>query len=274
MKEITLSDEDVQLLQEDFLSLYGYDFTGYSKASFRRRLQRLFILGRFIDFAEFRFRLNHDHDYFQYVVSEISVNVTEMFRDPSFYKALREKVIPLLATYPLIRIWHAGCASGEEVYSMAILLKESGLLHKSLLYATDINNRVVETASKGIFSSEAMQQYSNNYHLSGGTKDFSSYYSANYNFVKFNEELSQRMIFSSHNLVSDSSFNSFQLILCRNVLIYFEKELQSQVLLLFHKSLEQLGFLALGTKESLRFSPIISSYQQIDPKEKIWRKIK
>jgi chemotaxis protein methyltransferase CheR len=274
MKEILLSDEEVQALKEDFLSRYGYDFTGYSKASFKRRLQRLFILGRFLDFNEFRFRLIHDHEYFQFAVSEISVNVTEMFRDPLFYKSLREKVIPMLATYPLIRIWHAGCATGEEVYSMAILLKEAGLLHKSLLYATDINTRVVESARQGVFSNVAMQQYSNNYNLSGGTNEFSSYYSANYNFVKFNEELSQRMIFSSHNLVSDFSFNSFQLILCRNVLIYFEKELQSQVLLLFHKSLEQLGFLALGAKESLRFSPIVSSYQQIDTKEKIWRKVK
>ena len=219
-------------------------------------------------------KLLHDPSFFEFAVTEISVNVTEMFRDPGFYRTLKEKVIPVLATYPLIRIWHAGCATGEEVYSMAILLNEAGLLHKSLLYATDINPYVVDKARKGIFPDTNMQLYSRNYHASGGEKDFSSYYTANYNFVKFDEELSRRMIFSTHNLVSDYSFNSFQLILCRNVLIYFEKDLQSRVLNLFDKSLEPLGFLALGSKESLRFSSIAPAYAQLEGREKIWRKIR
>lgn len=270
----SLKDEEVNLLKEDFLEVYGYDFTGYSHASFKRRLQRIYDLDKFSGFGEFRFRLLKDSGYFRFSLNEITVNVTEMFRDPGFYRTLREKVVPVLATYPLIRVWHAGCATGEEVYSMAIMLHEAGLLHKSLLYATDINTSALDKAHQGIFPDTYMQQYSRNYHAAGGTRDFSSYYTANYNFVKFDEYLSQRMIFSTHNLVSDFSFNSFQLILCRNVLIYFEKELQQKVLTLFDKSLEQLGFLALGSKESLRFSSIAPLYRQFEGREKIWRKTK
>ncbi|RYY54106.1 MAG: protein-glutamate O-methyltransferase CheR [Chitinophagaceae bacterium] len=264
----------MELLLDDFLEIYGYDFRGYSKASFRRRLQRLFIMDKMVSFPEFRFRLQRDTDYFNRAVAEISVNVTEMFRDPFFFKTLREQVIPVLATYPLIRIWHAGCSSGEEVYSMAIVLKEAGLLQKSLLYGTDINPNVLEKAARGIFPMTAMQQYSRNYLLSGGREDFSSYYTANYNHAKFDESLAQRMVFSTHNLVSDFSFNSFQLISCRNVLIYFDKDLQSKVLSVFDKSLERFGFLALGAKESLRFSGIETMYEALDGKEKVWRKFK
>jgi chemotaxis protein methyltransferase CheR len=197
-----------------------------------------------------------------------------MFRDAAFYRTIREKVIPVLATYPHIRVWHAGCATGEEVYSLAIMLHEGGILHKSLLYGTDINPIAIEKARMGIFSVGPMQQYSKNYHDSGGMQDFSSYYTANYGIVKFNTDLSQKIIFSTHNLVSDFSFNSFQLIFCRNVLIYFEKNLQAKVLRLFDSSLEPLGFLALGSKESIRFSPLESSYQAILEREKIWRKLK
>ena len=264
----------MEILLDDFVEIYGYDFSGYSKASFKRRLQRLFIMDKMVSFAEFRYRLQNDPDYFNRAVSEISVNVTEMFRDPFFFKTIREKVIPVLATYPLIRIWHAGCSSGEEVYSLAIILKEAGLLNKSILYGTDLNPNVLEKAARGIFPITAMQVYSRNYLLSGGREDFSSYYTANYNFAKFDESLSRRMVYSTHNLVSDSSFNSFQLIFCRNVLIYFDKDLQSKVLSVFDKSLERFGFLALGSKESLRFSGIETMYEMLDGKEKIWRKFK
>jgi chemotaxis protein methyltransferase CheR len=206
-------------------------------------------------------------------VEELTVNVTEMLRDPLFYKALREEVIPVLATYPYIRIWHAGCSTGEEVYSMAILLKEAGVLHKSRLYATDINPQVIEKARKGIFPASQMRKYLENYIQSGGNTDFSSYYTSNYNLAKFDAGLSSKMIFATHNLVSDSSFNEFQLILCRNTLIYFDRELQSKVLQLFDNSLETLGFLALGTKESLKFSPIDTKFKLAVPGQKIWRKI-
>lgn len=260
------------MLLNDLFTRYGYDFTEYSKASLQRRVQRLFTLDKFPSFAEFRHRLQHDPQYFRRFVEEITVNVTEMLRDPSFYRTLRTTILPVLATYPFIRIWHAGCSTGEEVYSMAILLKEAGLLQKSLLYGTDINPLVIEKARKGIFPVSQMQKYSENYIQSGGVNDFSSYYTANYHLAKFDSALTGRMIFSTHNLVSDTSFNEFQLILCRNVLIYFERSLQSKVFKLFDYSLENFGYLALGGKESLRFSPIADRYRQIG-REKIWRKI-
>jgi chemotaxis protein methyltransferase CheR len=264
--------EELEQLLTDIYKRYGYDFSEYSKASLQRRIFRLFTLDKFPSFAEFRYRLQTDAQYFRRFVEEITVNVTEMLRDPSFYRALRTTILPVLATYPFIRIWHAGCATGEEVYSMAILLKEAGLLHKSLLYGTDINPLVIEKARKGIFPVSQMQKYSENYIQSGGVKDFSAYYTANYHLAKFDSSLTGRMIFSTHNLVSDSSFNEFQLILCRNVLIYFERDLQSKVFQLFDYSLENFGYLALGSKESLRFSSIGDRYKQVG-KEKIWRKM-
>jgi len=268
-----VQDEEISILLNDLLEIYGYDFTEYSKASLKRRINRLFSIDRFPSFAEFRYRLKYDSTYLRRFIEQITVPVTEMFRDPLFYKTLREQVLPILGTYPLIRIWHAGCSTGEEVYSMAILLKETNLYHKSLLYATDINPEVIEKARKGIFQLSQMKQYSENYILSGGKNEFSSYYSANYDHAKFDSALTSKMIFSTHNLVSDRSFNEFQLILCRNVLIYFDKDLQSKVFNLFEESLENLGFLALGSKETIRFSGIASRFKQLDGKEKIWRKI-
>ncbi len=271
VQESAIKDMEVGVLLNDLLELYGYDFTNYSKASIKRRINRLFTLDKFPSFAEFRYRLRTDPKYVKRFVEQITVNVTEMFRDPSFYKALREQVLPHLGTYPFIRIWLAGCSTGEEAYSIAIVLKELNLLYKSLIYATDLNAEVLEKAGKGIFPLSQMKQYSENYILSGGKMDFSSYYSANYNVAKFDDKLKSKMIFSTHNLVSDHSFNQFQLILCRNVLIYFDKDLQAKVFTLFDESLENLGFLALGTKETLRFSSIAPKFRQLTP-EKIWRK--
>jgi chemotaxis protein methyltransferase CheR len=267
-----VSDEEVDILLKDVFEIYGYDFTDYSRASLKRRINRLFEIDKFPSFAEFRYKLTSQPDYLMRFVEEITVNVTEMFRDPSFYKLLRTEILPFLATYPLIRIWHAGCSTGEEVYSMAILLNEANLLHKSLLYATDINPDVVHKAIEGIFPLSQMKQYSENYIQAGGEQDFSTYYSAKYNRAKLDDALKTRIIFSTHNLVSDGSFNEFQLILCRNVLIYFDKDLQDKVFSLFDQSLEPLGFLALGSKETLRFSSVAKKYRQIN-KEKIWRKI-
>ncbi len=272
MQESLITDENVELLLADLLEVYGYDFTDYSRASLKRRINRLYSLDKFPSFAEFRYHLRSDATYLKRFVEQITVNVTEMFRDPGFYKALREEVLPNLGTYPFIRIWLAGCSTGEEAYSMAILLQEANLFHKSLLYATDINPSVLEKAGKGIFPLSQMKQYSENYILSGGKKDFSSYYSANYDLAKFDEVLKTKMIFSTHNLVSDHSFNEFQLILCRNVLIYFDKDLQAKVFKLFDESLDNLGFLALGSKETLQFSPIASKFKK-SGSEKIWRKI-
>ncbi|SDL12315.1 MCP methyltransferase, CheR-type [Siphonobacter aquaeclarae] len=267
-----LDEEEISLLLSDLYDLYGYDFSNYARASLRRRISRLCLLDKFPSFAELRYRVRTDPDYLMRFVEEITVNVTEMFRDPEFYRFVRETVLPDLGSKPFIRIWHAGCSTGEEVYSMAILLQEAGLLKKSLLYATDLNPSVLEKARRGIFPLHMMKQYSENYVMGGGKADFSDYYTAHYGQAKFREELSEKMIFSTHNLVSDRSFNEFDFILCRNVLIYFDKDLQEHVLRLFDASLGTLGYLALGTKETIRFSSVQRSYRQVS-KEKVWRKV-
>lgn len=274
MTEREVKDDEIETLLQDVLEKYGYDFTDYSRASLKRRINRLYSLDQFPGFSEFRYRIKTDAEYFRRFVEEITVNVTDMFRDPFFYKVIREQVIPIIATHPLIRIWHAGCSTGEEVYSMAVLLKEAGVLEKSLLYATDINPGVLETVKKGIFPLRQLKQYSENYILSGGKNDFSKYYTAKYEWAKFDEQLAKKMIISTHNLVSDGSFNEFQLIFCRNVLIYFDKELQDKALRLFDDSLEMLGFLALGAKENLKFTSVAAKYKQLENRERIWRKIK
>lgn len=266
-----ISDDDIEVLVNDLFELYGYDFTNYTFASLKRRIERLITLDKFPSFAELRYKIRTDPSYLKRVVEEITVNVTEMFRDSLFYKAIRTEVLPLLGTKPFIRIWHAGCSTGEEVYSMAILLKEANLLHKTLLYATDLNPAVLEKAKSGVFALSLMKLYSQNYLNAGGTKDFSDYYTANYGIAKFNEELSKKVVFSTHNLVSDNSFNEFDLILCRNVLIYFDTQLQERVFNLFEESLSTLGYLALGSKETLRFSGISKNFKQTG-KEKIWKK--
>ena len=270
--EANLTDDELETLLSDLFELYGYDFTSYAKASMMRRVRRLMSLDKFPGFPEFRGRLLSDKDYLNRFIEEITVNVTEMFRDSAFYISLRNFVLPELAKHPFIRIWHAGCSSGEEVYSMAIMLKEAGLLERSLIYATDINPDVVEGAKKGIFPLPLMKQYSENYIQAEGQEDFSIYYTAQYNKVIFNEQLRKHMIFATHNLVSDSSFNEFQLILCRNVMIYFEKELQDRVLDIFDHSLEKGGFLALGSKETIRFSGIGHRYSLLGA-NRIWKKI-
>lgn len=269
--ETGISDEQLVILLNEVLDLYGYDFNDYSKASLIRRINRLMSLDKFFVFDEFLFKIKTDEHYFKRFVEEITVNVTEMFRDAGFYTWIREHIIPEIASKPFIRIWHAGCSTGEEVYSMAILLHEANLLHKSLLYATDINPVVVEKTRKGIFPLAQMRDYSENYIASGGIEDFSSYYTAKYDRVIFNDFLKEKMICATHNLVSDSSFNEFQLILCRNVLIYFDKNLQNRVFNLFDGSLERLGYLATGSKETLKFSDVNFRYKQ-QGKEKIWRK--
>lgn len=269
-----IRDEDFNLLLSELFNLYGYDFTNYAKASLKRRVNRLMIINRFSSFAELFYRVKNNADFLKHLVEELTVNVSEMFRDPLFFKTLRDKVLPILATHPFIRIWHAGCATGEEVYSMAIMLEEANLLQKSLIYATDLNATVIENINKGLFPISQMKLYSQNYIQSGGKRDFSSYYTAKYDWARFDEKLKAKIIVATHNLVSDRSFNEFQLICCRNVLIYFNKELQDTALSLFDDSLENLGYLALGSKENIRFSKIADKYSQLENKEKIWRKMK
>jgi len=268
-----VKDEELEILLLDVANKYGYDFTEYSKASIKRRVNRLCMLDKFKSFAELRYKVLKDPDYLDRFVEEVTVNVTEMFRDTHFYKALREDVLPQLRPLPHLKIWLAGCSTGEEAYSISILLQELKLDKKSLIYATDINPTVLEKAQKGIYPVQQMKLYSESYIQSGGQKEFSNYYFANYDHVQFREDLKTNIIFSTHNLVSDRSFNEFQLIICRNVLIYFNKDLQDKVFTLFDESLERLGYLALGAKETLRFSDLNDRYAQVN-KEKIWRKNK
>lgn len=268
-----VDDDDLETLLNDVANKYGYDFTEYSKASMKRRVNRLCTLDKFASFAELRYRVLNNDSYFARFVEEVTVNVTEMFRDQHFYKTLRDEIIPQLGVHSHIKIWLAGCSTGEEAYSLSILLHEANLAHKAIIYATDINPRVLETARNGIYPIHLIRGYSQNYINSGGITDFSDYYTANYDHARFVDKLREHMIFATHNLVSDSSFNEFQLILCRNVLIYFDKNLQDKVFNLFDASLENLGYLALGSKETIKFSHLEGRYQQIG-KEKIWRKMK
>ncbi|QNS40225.1 protein-glutamate O-methyltransferase CheR [Chryseobacterium manosquense] len=266
------SDEHLETLLGDILEVYGYDFTGYSRASLKRRIVRLYQLDHFVSFAEFRYKIRTEPGYFKRFLEEVTINVTEMFRDPSFYKTLRTEILPKLGTYPFIRIWVAGCSTGEEAYSIAIFLKELNLLHKSLIYATDINSAVLENAAQAMIPLSKIKLYTENYIAAGGSEQFSDYYAANYSLGKLKDELKSKIIFSTHNLVTDNSFNEFQLILCRNVIIYFDRPLQNTVFELFDNSLEKRGYLALGTKETLDFSSISKNYERLKG-EKIWRKI-
>jgi len=267
-----INDQQLDVLITEVFDHYGYDFGGYSRASFKRRIDRIYQLDGFTHFREFLDKITNQPDYFVRLVEEITVNVTEMFRDPAFYKVLREEILPSIASKPFIRIWHAGCSTGQEVYSMAILLSELNLLSKAIIYATDINHSVLETAKKGLFPLRLMKDYAENYRDSGGEKDFSDYYTANYGLAKFDENLSRKMVFSQHSLVSDRSFNEFDLILCRNVLIYFDKDLQDRALQLFDDSLARLGYLALGAKETLKYTSVQKNYEQLR-REKIWKKL-
>ena len=266
------SDEHIETLLSDVLEIYGYDFTGYSRASLKRRIVRLYELDHFVSFAEYRYKIRTEPGYFKRFLEQVTINVTEMFRDPEFYRTLRSVILPRLGTYPFIRIWIAGCSTGEEAYSVAIFLKELNLLHKSLIYATDINSAVLENAAQAMMPMSKIKLYTENYMSAGGSAHFSDYYAANYSLGKLKEELKSKIIFSTHNLVTDNSFNEFQLILCRNVIIYFDRPLQNKVFELFDSSLEKFGYLALGTKETLDFSSVSKNYERLKG-DKIWRKI-
>ena len=269
-----LEQIEIELLLEGIYQHYGFDFRSYAYASIRRRLWKRIEAEGLSTISALQDRVLHDSDLMERLLLDLSVNVTAMFRDPGFYRVFRQQVVPTLRTYPFIRIWHAGCATGEEVYSMAILLEEEGLYERSRIYATDINEVVLQKAKSGIFPLDRMQEYTENYISAGGKRSFSDYYIAKYDGALFAPSLTKNVVFSQHNLVTDRSFSEFNVILCRNVLIYFDKTLQARVLTLFYDSLAIFGVLALGSKESLRFSPYEECYQQIDGPEKIYRKVK
>ncbi len=265
---------EIELLLEGIYRNYGFDFRSYAYASIRRRLWKRIEAEGLQTVSALQARVLHEPQLMEKLLLDLSINVTAMFRDPGFYRAFRENVVPLLRTYPFIRLWHAGCATGEEVYSMAILLKEEGLYDRCRIYATDINEVVLQKAKAGIFPLDRMQEYTENYISAGGKRAFSDYYLAKYGGAIFDDSLTRNVVFSLHNLVTDRSFAEFNVILCRNVLIYFDKSLQGRVHGLFYDSLAMFGILVLGSKESLRFSPYEECYEQINGQEKIYRKAK
>jgi chemotaxis protein methyltransferase CheR len=265
---------EIELLLEGIYRHYGFDFRSYAYASIRRRLWRRIEAEGLMTISALQDRLLHEPAMMEKVLLDLSINVTAMFRDPTFYLAFRQRVVPLLRTYPFIRIWHAGCSTGEEVYSMAILLEEEGLYERARIYATDINEVVVHRARAGIFPLERMQEYTENYIRAGGTRSFSEYYIAKYDGALFSPALQRNVVFSQHNLVTDRSFAEFNVILCRNVLIYFDRDLQTRVHGLFHESLVHLGILCLGSKETLRLSEYEDSYEELSGPERIYRKVR
>ncbi len=268
-----LEKVEVELLLEGIFRHYGFDFRSYAYASLRRRLWKRIRAEKLDTVSGLQEQVLHDRDAMERLLLDLSVNVTSMFRDPNFYRAFRTKVVPLLRTYPFIRIWHAGCSTGEEVYSMAILLREEGLYERARVYATDINEVVLQQARAGIFPLEKMQEYTHNYLRAGGNRSFSEYYTAAYGGALFSPSLRENVVFAQHNLVTDRSFSEFNVILCRNVMIYFDRSLQNRVHELFYESLPTYGILALGSKESLKFSKYEDCYEALDPREKIYRKV-
>ena len=264
---------EIELLLEGVFRHYGFDFRAYAYASIRRRLWKRVEGEGLRTISGLQDRILHDPEAMERLLLDLSGNVTAMFRDPSFYKEFREQVVPLLRTYPFIRIWHAGCSTGEEVFSMAILLEEEGLYDRARLYATDINDVVLQRAKQGIIPLDRMQEYTENYLRAGGKHSFSQYYTAKYDGALFSPALTRNIVFSQHNLVTDRSFSEFHVIFCRNVLIYFDKTLQNRVHSLFYDSLVMFGIMALGSKESLKFSQYEPCYEKLSATEKLYRKV-
>ncbi|UZP66387.1 protein-glutamate O-methyltransferase CheR [Desulfovibrio mangrovi] len=263
---------EIQLLLEAVYRKYGYDFRNYACAHTKRRLEHRRAMEGLGDYSQMMHRLIHDEEFFDTVLLDLSINVTEMFRDPWFYKKVREAVVPHLCTYPFIKVWHAGCSAGQEVYSMAILLEEEGMRERVQIYATDFNEIVLQKAKDGIYPVDLIREYTTNYQKAGGTQSFSDYYTADYASVVMKRSLREQVLFSSHNLVTDGVFGEMNVIFCRNVLIYFNRELQNKVLKLFYDSLCPGGFLCLGSKETLMFSEIADKFEVIADREKIYRK--
>lgn len=272
-EKVELDETELEELLNIVHKTYGYDFTDYSRASIHRRISRFMIEAKLDNFYDLKFRLINDKSVFEFFLQKVTVNVTEMFRDPEFYRVLKLQILPMLASYPIIKIWHAGCSTGDEVFSMAILLHEAGLLNRSRIYATDINPDNIEKAKKGILPLDVMKDYTANYIKAGGERDFASYYTARYNHVLINKELRKNILFSPHNLVTDQVFNEFQFICCRNVMIYFNRQLQNRVINLFYDSLSSFGYLALGIKESLMFTNLHNRFEIVSKNEKIYRRI-
>jgi chemotaxis protein methyltransferase CheR len=263
---------ELALLTEAVFRRYGLDFRNYAVASLRRRVQLAMHEEGVVTISALTDRLLHDPPAMERLLLRLSINVTSMFRDPGFFLALRDRVVAHLRSYPFVRIWHAGCATGEEVYSMAILLQEEGIYDRCRIYATDFNEVALQRARDGIVALDTMQEHSTNYLRAGGHGSLSDYYTANYGHAIFRQSLRKNVIFSQHNLVTDGSFNEFNLILCRNVMIYFNEHLQNRVHKLLWASLRRYGVLGLGKKETLRATPHQHDYEIIDESERIFRR--
>jgi chemotaxis protein methyltransferase CheR len=272
--QLHAADIELRMLIEAVYLQYNYDFRDYTGASQKRRVLHALREMGCDSISALQARVMHDPAAFSQLLQYLTIPVTEMFRDPAFFAALRENVVPFLKTYPSLKIWVAGCSTGQEVYSMAIMLREEGLLDRSILYATDINPESLETAKRGVFPLEQMQLYTENYQASGGKRAFSDYYTAAYGGALFDKSLVDNVTFADHSLSTDSVFSETQLISCRNVMIYFNKRLQDRVFGLFHESLCHRGFLALGSKESIDFSAYAGQFEPLVKRERIYRKMK
>lgn len=277
LKLITTSDdiEDIEItaLLEAVFQRYGFDFRHYAQASLKRRIRECVRNEKLHSISMLQDRLLRQSACMERFLLTMSINVTSLFRDADFYRVFREKIVPRLRTYPFIRIWHAGCSSGEEVYSLAILLHEEGLYDRSRLYATDMNEVILARARDGIYPLERMRAYGRNYLRAGGKRLLADYYTTQYGRAIFHGSLKKNIVWSQHNLVSDGSFNEFHVILCRNVLIYFDQTLQSRVHKLLYESLINFGMLGLGQMESIRFTPFETCYEGIDSIEKWYSKV-
>jgi chemotaxis protein methyltransferase CheR len=265
---------EIEVLLEAIQRHYGYDFREYALSSLRRRLWRRARDEGISTISGLQERVLHDPACMERLLVDLSINVTSLFRDPSFYQALRGRVVPLLRTYPFVRVWNAGCSSGEEAFSVAILLHEAGLLEKVRIYATDVNEAVLRRAKAGCFPAANLAQYEGNYTRAGGTGRLADYLEVEGDVARFAPWLSQNIVFAQHNLASDRSFNEFHLVLCRNVMIYFARTLQDEVHRLLYESLASFGVLALGRKESIRFTRYEERYDELDGREKLYRKVR
>ncbi len=267
------TEADLHLLMQAIYSQYSYDFRDYAGASQKRRVFKALAQLGYPTIPALQAAAAQDPAVFMQLLQYLTIPVSEMFRDPSFFLALRQQVVPVLRTYPSLKIWIAGCSTGEEVYSLAILLKEEGLLDRSLIYATDINPQSLAKARQGIFSLASIQGHTANYQAAGGQQAFSDYYTAAYDAAVFDKSLRDNVTFADHSLATDSVFSETQLVLCRNVLIYFNKKLQDRALGLFHESLSHRGFMGLGSKESIDFSTYAARFEPLDRPERIFRKL-
>ncbi len=266
-------DIELKLLLEGIYQCYQQDFRSYSPASLRRRMRLAMNRLECHSLSQLQDKVLHDPAVFAQMMNYLTVQVSEMFRDPGYYRALREQVLPVLKTYPSLKIWIAGCSRGEEVWSLVILLREEGLLERSLVYATDINPHALQAAEAGIYDLDRVAHYSSNYLQAGGQASLADYYTAAYGGVRFDPELKRNVVFADHSLATDMVFAETHLVCCRNVLIYFNSTLQQRALGLFRNSLVRRGFLGLGARESLRYSAVADQFQEVVPGERIYRLI-